>query len=151
MSPRISVRWEPGAESPEGRTRRDISTAVRRAVRATLTAQEVNGAEISVALVGDDAMAELNRSWLGHDGPTDVIAFPLYEEGEPPAGDIYVDVTQGVRQANALGIDPAEEIVRLAIHATLHVLGHDHPDGDERVETPMWQIQERLVREVLGV
>jgi len=111
----------------------------------------VGEADISVALVGDAAMAELNQRWLGHDGPTDVIAFPLFEEGAAPSGDIYVGVAQGVRHAHELGIDAAEEIVRLAIHATLHVLGHDHPEGDERVETPMWQIQERLVREVLGV
>ena len=145
------MRWQSGAESPAGKTRREVSASVRRAVRVTLLAEGASEAEISVALVGDEAMAELNQSWLGHDGPTDVIAFPLYEEGETPTGDIYVDVSQGVRQANALGIDPAEEIVRLAIHATLHVLGHDHPEGEERVETPMWQIQERLVREVLRV
>jgi len=151
VSPSISVRWEPHVESPHGKTRREISAAVRRAVRATLAAQGVGEADISVALVGDAAMAELNQRWLGHDGPTDVIAFPLFEEGAAPSGDIYVGVAQGVRHAHELGIDAAEEIVRLAIHATLHVLGHDHPEGDERVETPMWQIQERLVREVLGV
>jgi probable rRNA maturation factor len=151
VSTRVSVRWEAGAEAPHGQTRRAVSAAVRRAVRVTLLAEGASEGEISVALVGDDVIAELNRKWLGHDGPTDVIAFPLYEQGEAPSGDIYVDVLQGVRQANALGIDPAEEIVRLAIHAILHVLGHDHPEGEDRVETPMWQIQERLVREVLRV
>ena len=120
-------------------------------MRATLSSEGTQQAEISVALVGDDEIAELNHSWLGHEGPTDVLAFPLYEEGDVPAGDIYVDVPQGRRQAEALGIDAAEEIVRLAIHATLHVLGHDHPEGDERTRTPMWRIQERLVREVMRV
>ena len=54
------------------------------------------------------------------------------------------------RQADALGVPLMEELARLAIHGTLHVLGHDHPDGDDRSASPMYVLQERLLGEVLG-
>jgi probable rRNA maturation factor len=105
-------------------------------------------AELSIALVDDATIASLNHEWLDHEGPTDVISFPLYESGESPVGDVYVGVAQAIRQAADRNIDPAEEIVRLVVHGTLHVLGYDHgPEG--RTRTPMWRTQERIVREVM--
>ncbi len=150
MTPAVSVRWEPGVPVPGGASRRRVSAAVRRAVRVTLSAEAVAAAEISVALVGDATIEALNAQWLGHDGTTDVLSFPLYDENEPPVGDVYIGVAQAERQARAIGIGADEEIVRLAIHGTLHVLGHDHPEGEARLRTPMWKTQERLVREVMG-
>lgn len=143
----VSVRWDRGAAPPPGHTRRALGTLTRRAVKAALRAEAAD-AELSVALVSDAAIAALNREWLEHDGPTDVISFPLYEDGEDPVGDVYIGVDQAVRQAAENGVDPAEEIVRLAIHGTLHVLGHDHP-GPDRTGTAMWRLQERIVREVM--
>jgi probable rRNA maturation factor len=105
----------------------------------------VHDAELSVTLLGDRAIAALNAEWLRHDGPTDVIAFPLYEEGEPPVGDVYIGVRQAGRQAAALGVPVSEELARLAIHGTLHVLGFDHPAGPDRVRSPMWREQERIL------
>ena len=43
-----------------------------------------------------------------------------------------------------------EELARLVVHGTLHVLGHDHPEDDSRLRSPMWRRQERLLRRVLG-
>jgi probable rRNA maturation factor len=42
-----------------------------------------------------------------------------------------------------------EELTRLIVHGVLHVLGHDHPDGDDRAESPMWRRQERLVQTLM--
>lgn len=120
--------------------------AVERAVRHVLAAEGVGEAELSVALVGDAEIAALNEEYLGHEGPTDVISFHLHEAGEPPLGDVYVGVDQAVRQAAAFGATPAEEVVRLAVHGTLHVLGWDHPDGAERLESEMFRRQEELLR-----
>ena len=115
------------------------------AVRHVLRAEGVEAAEISVALVSDAEIAALNQDYLQHEGPTDVISFALHEEGEPPLGDVYVGVDQAARQAAEYGATPADEIVRLAVHGTLHVLGWDHPEGDGRVESEMFSRQEELL------
>jgi probable rRNA maturation factor len=122
---------------------------LERAVRAVLEEARVERAEISLTLLGDDAIRDLNRRYLGRDRPTDVLAFSL-GTGDEPLGDVYVGVEQARRQARELDVPAQEEIVRLAIHGTLHVLGHDHPEGVERADSPMFALQERLVARVLG-
>lgn len=124
-------------------------TAVERAVRHVLRAEGHAAGEVSVAFLGDGEITAINREYLGHDHPTDVISFALHEPGEPPLGDVYVGVEQAARQAEELGVDPGEEILRLAMHGTLHVLGYDHPEGAERLESAMFLRQEELLREVL--
>lgn len=119
---------------------------VEAAVRHVLRAEGVEAAEISIALVDDDAIAGLNEDYLDHDGPTDVISFALHEAGEPPLGDVYVGVEQALRQAAEYGATPAEEVIRLAVHGTLHVLGYDHPAGADRAGSEMFARQEELLR-----
>jgi probable rRNA maturation factor len=123
---------------------------LERAVRHTLASQGVGAAEISLTLLDDAEIRALNKSFLGHDRPTDVLAFSL---GPGPAllGDVYVGAEQARRQAAELGISLAEELVRLAVHGTLHVAGHDHPEGEERERSPMFGLQETLVREIRSV
>ncbi|HEX6747518.1 MAG TPA: rRNA maturation RNase YbeY [Longimicrobium sp.] len=122
---------------------------VEAAVRHVLLAENVRVAEISVALVGDDEIAALNADYLQHEGPTDVISFPLYAEGDPPLGDVYVGVDQALRNAAEYGVSPAEEVLRLAVHGTLHVLGWDHPEGEDRTGSEMFARQEELLRAFL--
>lgn len=110
----------------------------------------MKSAEISVSLLGDDDMAVLNRRWLGRPGSTDVLAFSLAGEGEPPLGDVYVGRERAAHQAAEHGVPVAEELVRLVVHGTLHVLGHDHPEGPERLESDMFRRQEALVRELVS-
>jgi probable rRNA maturation factor len=69
----------------------------------------------------------------------------LYEEGETPVGDVYIGIRQAARQAESHGLPLAEELARLAVHGTLHVLGFDHPIGADRVRSPMWREQERIL------
>ena len=64
-------------------------------------------------------------------------------------GDVYVGIEQAGRQAAEHGVPLDEELVRLAVHGTPHVVGHDHPEGPERLESPMFVLQERLVRDVM--
>ncbi|HYH80728.1 MAG TPA: rRNA maturation RNase YbeY [Longimicrobium sp.] len=123
---------------------------VEAAVRHVLREEGVEAAEISIALVGDDQIAALNDEYLDHDGPTDVISFALHEAGEAPLGDVYVGVDQALRQAAEFGATPADEVVRLAVHGTLHVLGYDHPEGAERTGSEMFARQEELLRGILG-
>jgi probable rRNA maturation factor len=79
-----------------------------------------------------------------------VIAFPLWAEGEVVTGDVCIGVEQALRQASALGIDAVEELVRLAVHGTLHVLGWDHPESAGREGSEMWALQERIVAQVMS-
>jgi probable rRNA maturation factor len=123
---------------------------LQRAVRATCHAQDIEDAELSIALVDDAAIDALAHAHLGKDGPTDVLAFALYQQGEPVLGDVYVGLEQARRQAAEAGVSLREELVRLVIHGTLHVLGWDHPeDATARAQSAMYVRQEALVRAVL--
>jgi probable rRNA maturation factor len=120
---------------------------LERAVRHALAYGGVADGEVSLTLLDDGAIQALNRQYLSTDRATDVLAFAL---GPGPAvlGDVYVGVDQARRQAAELGVPLEEELVRLAVHGTLHVLGHDHPEGAGREESPMFALQEALVREI---
>ncbi len=119
------------------------------AVTTVLRDADLGTGEISLTLMDDRGIRGLNRDYLGRDRPTDVIAFALHDPGRPPLGDVYVGHEQAARQAAEVGVPLEEELVRLAIHGTLHVLGHDHPDGESRLASEMFALQERLVRELL--
>jgi len=124
--------------------------AIERAVRLALDSDPPKkSAEISVALLDDPAITALNLKFLDVPGPTDVLAFSLGDRAEL-IGDIYVGFEQAARQAAELGVSLQEELVRLAIHGALHVLGYDHPADDARGDSPMFVLQERLVREAMG-
>ncbi len=118
--------------------------ALEEAVRLTVSEEGGALSELSLTLLDDEEIRELNHRYLGHDRPTDVIAFAL---GEPPdlVGDVYLGVEQARRQAREHGVELLHELRRLAIHGTLHVLGHDHPNGDERWGSPMFVLQERIL------
>jgi len=119
--------------------------------RAALRSEDVDAAELSVTLLDDRGIQELNREYLGKDSPTDVLAFALQAPGEPVLGDIYIGYQQAERQASELGVSLDEELVRLAVHGTLHVLGHLHPEGADRSRSDMFRRQEELVARVLGL
>lgn len=134
------------AAAPDAAARRLIA----RAARATLRHADIGEAELSITLLDDTEIAAMNREFLSHDAVTDVISFALYDEGEDPVGDIYIGFQQAERQAAANDIDMTEELARLAVHGTLHVLGYDHPDGGaERTRSEMWQLQESILAGVL--
>ena len=110
----------------------------------------VSAGEFSIALLDDEEISQLNQAHLGHRGPTDVIAFALFEPGESPLGDVYLGFQQARRQAQREGVVLAEELVRLSIHGVLHVLGMQHPEAEEeRDGSLMYVLQEALVDEVL--
>jgi len=118
---------------------------IRRAVRETLRREGHRRAEFSVTFVGDAEIARLHERYLGGDGVTDVLSFALHEDGEAPLGDVYIGLAQARRQAADAGAEPGEELVRLAVHGALHVLGYDHPEGPERIGSEMFRLQEEVV------
>jgi len=103
-------------------------------------------ATISVTFLGPARMQSLNREWMGRDRPTDVIAFALPGPSGELAGDVYVCPAVARDQAGSLGVPLRQELIRLVVHGTLHVLGYDHPDGAGRTRSAMWRRQERYVK-----
>jgi probable rRNA maturation factor len=83
-----------------------------------------------------------------------VISFGFARASDKDAvvGDIYIAPEVARDNAADRGIGVREEIVRLLVHGTLHVLGRDHPEGSDeaRRASPMWRRQEALVRRVIA-
>jgi probable rRNA maturation factor len=140
----VDVEVDPALELPIA------PEELERAMLHVLAAEGVGKAELSLAVVGDAEIAQLNQEYLSHDGPTDVISFPLENPAGLLVGDIYVGGEQARRQAEEAGEELRVELLRLAIHGTLHVLGHEHPEEDEqRAASPMYLRQEALLRRFL--
>ncbi|HKJ93102.1 MAG TPA: rRNA maturation RNase YbeY [Longimicrobiales bacterium] len=133
---------------PPGLDAGDVEALLGRAVHAVHADAGRADGTVSLTLLDDRAITALNGQYLDAEGPTDVIAFTLNEADGAPLGDIYIGADQAARQAEAHGVPLREELVRLAVHGTLHVLGHDHPAGPERETSEMWALQERLVGEI---
>jgi probable rRNA maturation factor len=139
----------------------DISSSVRRlsvsrarvreAAVAALKAERAKDAMLSITFVGRATMSQLNHRYLGHHGPTDVISFGLGRVGRRGAvvGDVYICAEIARENAKTQGISAGEELLRLVVHGTLHVLGYDHPTGAARTTSPMWRRQERILARVL--
>lgn len=125
--------------------------AVADAARATLRGERVRNALLSITLLDRAAIARLNRRHLGHPGDTDVISFAFTRPSatDPVVGDVYIAPEVGRRNALARRRPIREELTRLVVHGTLHVLGYDHPDGDDREHSDMWKRQELIVRRLM--
>ncbi len=127
-----------------------ISDLLERAARAALrTAVESLTGEVEVSFVAEPVIRELNRRFLGSEESTDVIAFDL-GEGAHLVGDVYIAPEVAARSAAELGISEEEELVRLVVHGVLHLVGHEHPEGEDRYTSPMFRLQEQLVRRLTG-
>ncbi len=122
---------------------------IRRAADATLRRAGAGDAFLSITLLSDASIAALNAAHLGHDGPTDVISFRLDAPDGRVEGDVYLGHEVAARTSAQEDIPAAEELVRLTVHGTLHLLGHDHAAGPERTAGEMWRLQEDLVAEVM--
>ena len=88
---------------------------------------------LSIVLVDDSEIQSLNERFLGKERPTDVIAFPLDNDGDKIWGEIYISVDRAKEQANDYGVAYSEELARLVIHGILHLLGYeDHGKLDQK-------------------
>ena len=122
---------------------------LRAAVETVLAAETVQHALVSLTLMTPRKMAALNAKHLQHDGPTDIITFGFRDPAGALIGDVYICPSVAIANAKAFGVSQREELLRLAVHGSLHVLGYQHPDGESRTMSPMWKLQERLLKRVL--
>jgi len=114
--------------------------------------REGRGGLIHLVLVEDAEMAKLNKQYLGHEGPTDVISFDLRGEridpgahnwtrdfpeqgstGETfPTGEVYVSLDRAEQQARDYGVPVTDEASRLVLHGMLHLAGWDDSNADQK-------------------
>ncbi|HEX3040380.1 MAG TPA: rRNA maturation RNase YbeY [Caproiciproducens sp.] len=117
---------------------------VRRCCNAVLRMEKfTDPAEISVTFVNNEQIRELNKQYRSKDVPTDVLSFPMgengvYDEnhatGAKILGDIVISMEKAVEQADRYGHSLEREVGYLSAHSMLHLLGYDHEDGGmERV------------------
>ncbi len=112
---------------------------IRRSCNAVLEYEKFEGpAEISVTFVDNAAIQELNAQYRGKDMPTDVLSFPLgengvYDKNEDTGasllGDIVISMEKAMEQAELYGHALQREVAFLTVHSMLHLLGYDHEAG----------------------
>lgn len=95
------------------------------AVNAILQNSTYSSAAISLAVVDDEAIHELNRRHLDHDWPTDVLSFVLEDNGDHLEGEVILSADTAANAANELGNAAAEEQLLYVIHGMLHLVGYD--------------------------
>ena len=121
-----------------------VRMLIRRCCNAVLVNEHFEGsAEISVRFVDDEIIHELNREYRHVDRSTDVLSFPLgengvydinHDTGAKVLGDIVISIQHAVKQAELYGHSLQREIAFLTVHSMLHLLGYDHEaEGLERV------------------
>jgi probable rRNA maturation factor len=103
---------------------------MREVARAVLEGEGEPEAEVNLAFVDDATIHALNKRYLNHDEPTDVLSFPL-SEGKKLSGQLVVGADVAQREATERGHDVQAELALYVIHGLLHLCGHDdHEDAD---------------------
>jgi probable rRNA maturation factor len=116
---------------------------LRALARSCLRGEDAERSELSVSFVTEEEIADLHERYLHESGPTDVLSFPLEDDGADDdglrvLGDVVIAPAVAARNRPE---DPPSEMRLLLVHGILHLLGHDHMDELDRAE--MWVRQER--------
>lgn len=137
----------------------DIRLLIRKACRAVLSDENfLDKAEIEVSIVDDEQIKSINKEHRSIDNSTDVLSFPLGENGEydinPQTGaymlgDIVISIEHALMQAELYGHSTNREIAYLTVHSMLHLLGFDHVKSKE--EKAIMRKHEESVMEKLDL
>jgi len=132
----------------------EMKTVIRKAVSAVLDYFDFwFPCEVSVTLCDNEYIHTLNKRFRNIDRATDVLSFPLYDDGDIPEedkelgvilGDIVISLERALEQAGEIGNTLHEEVAFLTVHSMLHLLGYDHERSKEEDE-----LQCRLQREII--
>jgi probable rRNA maturation factor len=144
----ISIRIETSYKDKSS-----LRQLLKKAVLETYAAQSLStNSEMSIIVTSDERLRKLNQSYRGIDTPTDVLSFPAGdidpETGNIYLGDIIISLQRANQQALNTGHRVEAELQLLVIHGTLHLIGFDHVQANEKDK--MWAAQ-IFVLEKLGL
>jgi probable rRNA maturation factor len=130
---------KPSVFISDRQTRPIDEPGLRELAERTLLAEGKASSELSVSLVEEEEIADLHLRYMGEEGPTDVLSFPLEDddEGVEILGDVVIAPAVAARN----NPDVEAELRLLLVHGILHLLGYDHEEEAERAV--MWELQER--------
>lgn len=138
----IDIAWE--EESILLKERESLSLLLNQAVQEAIRLSDgPEEAEVSIVLIDNERIHKLNLEYRGVDRPTDVLSFALQEEVEEEPdidedddmlGDILISVERAREQAEEYGHSFERELIYLAVHGTLHLLGFDHEEEEDKQE-----------------
>jgi probable rRNA maturation factor len=119
---------------------------LERAALAAISQQSVVG-DLSIVLTDDNHLHKLNLEYLGFDAPTDVLSFPASEIDPetkvPYLGDILISIPRAEEQAKTAGHSLEAELQILVVHGSLHLLGFDHAETEDKAR--MWSAQTQVL------
>jgi probable rRNA maturation factor len=132
-------------------TKKMLPERVLPKIQTILNALDCKSSELSVLFVDDSEITEMNLSYRGKEGPTNVLSFPMHEgdfgDINPGLlGDIVISLETAMDEAKKAAISFEERLSQLLIHGILHLLGYDHERGSEDQD-----IMERKSIELLRV
>lgn len=126
---------------------RKHAPALRRAARRTLAIAHASPGSLTLRVTDEEEMRRLNTDFAHAPHSTDVLSFP---NGDPDPeasgvyfGDVVIALPVAAAQASAAGHDVQAELVLLAVHGTLHLLGYDH--ADQQARAVMWRLQDQIL------
>ncbi len=109
-------------------------------VRAVFSDRDTSAAQATVIFTGDEQLRQLKKTYLNIDAYTDVIAFELNEPGEPLEAEIYISVDRARENCAAYGETLEQELRRLVIHGSLHLMGES--DATPAEQAAMRRLEE---------
>lgn len=122
----------------------EIEKIVEKSIEAALEEIEfTDDYEVSVSFVGDEEIHELNRDYRGVDRTTDVLSFPMDDEFTNMLGDIVININKVIEQAKEYGHSEKREISYLTVHSTLHLMGFDHEEEEDKKD--MRAVEDRVM------
>ncbi|MDG2384120.1 MAG: rRNA maturation RNase YbeY [Pirellulaceae bacterium] len=113
----------------------DVDTSkLQDAITAVLKTEGIQQAEVSLAIIDDVEIHELNRRYLQHDYPTDVLSFVLERSAAGLDGEVIISTETALERCQEFGWSATKELTLYAIHGTLHLVGFDDKTAVDRAE-----------------
>lgn len=116
---------------------------IKEAVNKVFISEKIRHASVSIILCTDEFIRGINKQYLDHDYATDVISFNFEEKNL--AGEVYISVETAIEQAKEYKVSLSNELLRLAVHGVLHLIGYD--DSDEASRNNMTNLENKFIND----